>query len=155
MLVGLALTALLLQALYPVLAVSVLSWRNSVARTTVHQSARMALEAMERDLRFATIIAWPPPGGADSRVSVRLADSGGKQVAVGFQQGLSSGQNRRTLYRTYGAGRPVPLTQDVVNELKFSYTAPRLLRIELTVADPQTGAADRAAAAIVCLNVQE
>lgn len=126
-----------------------------MARTEVHQSARMALEAMTRDLRFATIIAWPPPGESDSRVSIRTLDAGGKQVAIGFKRGLSSGMNSRTLYRTYAQGQPVPLTQDIVSELRFEYCEPRLVKIALTVTDPLTGVASSASTAVTCVNVPE
>ena len=155
LLIGLALTALLLQALYPVLSVSLLSWRTTAARTEVHQSARLALEAMTRDLRLASIVAWPPPGGSDSRVSIRTMDTNGKQVAIGFQQGLPDGGNSRTLYRTYAQGRPSPLTRDVVSTLRFEYSEPRLVKIALTLTDPQTGVQDSATTAVTCVNVAE
>ena len=154
-LIGLALAGLLMQAMVPALSVSLMSWRTSVARTEAHQSARMALEAMERDLRYAAVIAWPPPGGVDSRVSIRTVGVDGKLVAIGFQRGLSSGQNRDTLYRTYAQGQPVPLTQNAVSELRFECPSPRLIRITLTLSDRQTGVADTATTAITCVNALE
>ena len=153
MLIGLALTALMLQAMLPLLATSVLSWKAGVARTTVHQSARLTLEAMTRDLRFASIIAWPPPGQSDSRISFQKIENDGSTNTIIFQRGLSSGLNQKTLYRTNTPGQPTPLTQDVVSDLSFEYDEPRLVKINMTVTDAETGMSDSVTAAIVCVNV--
>ena len=64
MLIGLMLTALILQAIPPLLSTAFVSWRQSVARTATHQSGRMAMEAMTRELRLASQIVSPLPGQA-------------------------------------------------------------------------------------------
>ena len=155
MMIGLALTVLLLQGMCSLLSTSVLSWRSSVARTEVHQSIRLAVETMTRELRFASTIAWPPPGQADNRISFRKTETNGQQNTMGFQQGLSSGQNRYTLYRTTAQGQPTPLTQNVVSSLQFEYDEPRLIKINMTVTDSETGISESLSTAITYVNGTE
>ena len=98
LLIGLALTVLLLQGMFSLLSTSVLSWRASVARTEVHQSVRLAVEAMARevaalakqqgctrllnDLREATI-----PSSASAIYSMpRITDEAG--VPPGLRRAL-------------------------------------------------------------------
>ena len=71
-LVWLMLTALLLQAVFPMLAVSFLSWETSAAQMETHQTARMAMETMTRELRYASAISRPLPEqyAADKGISV-------------------------------------------------------------------------------------
>ena len=155
LLIGLALTVLLLQGMFSLLSTSVLSWRASVARTEVHQSVRLAVEAMARDLRFASYIVWPPPGRTDNRISFCKTETNGQQSTMGFQQGLPSGQNRYTLYRTTAQGQPTPLTQNVVSLLQFEYTEPRLVKVSLTVTDGDTGISESLTTAITYVNEAE
>jgi prepilin-type N-terminal cleavage/methylation domain-containing protein len=142
LLIGLALTALLLQALFPLLSTSLLSGRSSVARTVVHQSARMAVEAITRDLRLASSIASPTDGATAAGIRFQRPNAQGKLETLNFQLGLSSGNYPQTLYRAISPGQPTPLTQNVVSELSFTFHAPRLVEIVLTLTDPDTGVAD-------------
>ena len=116
LLIGLMLTALILQAIPPLLSTSFLSWRQSVARTATHQSARMAMEAMTRELRLASEVVSPLPGQAAASVSVDAPDETGRTTRLTFRLGTNHGANRRTLYRISGGGQPTPLTEDTVSE---------------------------------------
>ena len=155
MLIGLMLTALILQAIPPLLSTAFVSWRQSVARTATHQSGRMALEAMTRELRLASQIVSPLPGQAAAAVSVDTTDETGKTSRLTFRLGTNLGANRRTLYRISGGGQPTPLTEDTVSELRFWYKPPHLLVIDLTLTDRETGLCDSLTSAVTCLNLAE
>lgn len=115
----------------------------------------MAIEAMTRELRFASVIAWPPPGQPDSRVRFRKLESDGSQSTLGFQLGLSSGQNPKAIYRTNTLGQASPLTENVASTLRFEYIEPRLVKIELIVTDDATGQQDFISTSVTCVNVVE
>ena len=68
-LLGLGLTTLLLQALFPLLATSLLAWNTAVARLTAHQTARMAMESMNDRWLLAKITG--PLRGTFSRPEMR------------------------------------------------------------------------------------
>ena len=91
LLIGLMLTALILQAIPPLLSTSFLSWRQSVARTATHQSARMAMEAMTRELRLASEVVSPLPGQAAASVSVDAPDETGRTTRLTFRLGTNHG----------------------------------------------------------------
>jgi type II secretory pathway pseudopilin PulG len=154
-LIGLALTALLLQALVPLLSTSFASWRLSTARMEMHQTARMATEAMTRELRFASSVSWPLPEQPDKVIRFKKVDPSGQIQSLIFQQGSPSGINSRTLYRINSPGEPTPLTQDVVSELNFKFQPPRLIRISLTVKDAQTQITDTVETWVSCLNLPD
>ena len=155
LLIGMMLTALILQAIPPLLSTSFLSWRQSVARTATHQSARMAMEAMIRELRLASQVVSPLPGQTAAAVSVDAPDETGKTTRLTFRLGTNLGANRRTLYRISGGGQPTPLTQDMVSELRFCYKPPHLLVIDLTLTDRETGVSDSLSSAVTCLNLPD
>ena len=154
-LIGLMLTALLLQCIPSLLSTSFSSWRHSVSRTVTHQTARMALEAMTRELRFAAAILSPQPGQTATAVQVETVDAAGKSARLTFRLGTNLGANQRTLYRISSGGQPTPLTQDTVTGLQFEFLQPRLLLISLTLTDRETGASDSINSAITCLNVPD
>ncbi len=154
-LIGLMLTALLFQGLFLLLSTSLMSWQTSVARTVVHQSARMSMEAMTRELRFASSIASPLPGQEASSIRFTRVDSAGNPQTLIFQLGLSSGRNTQTLYRVHTPGQPAPLTQNVVSSLSFRFQPPRLITISLTQTDPQTKISDTVQTSIACLNIPD
>lgn len=154
-LIGLMLTALLLQSLPPLLSTTFLSWQHSVSRTVTHQAARMAMEAMTRELRLASAVVTPLAGQSTAAVEVRTSNAAGQQVRLIFQLGTTLGANRQTLYRISAAGTPTPLTPDVVTALQFRFQPPRLLTIALTVTDPQTGVADSLTGGVLCSNVPD
>ena len=155
LLIGLMLTALILQAIPPLLSTSFMSWRQSVARTATHQSARMAMEAMIRELRLASQVVSPLPGQTAAAVSVDAPDETGKTTRLTFRLGTNLGANRRTLYRISGGGQPTPLTQDMVSELWFCYKPHHLLVIDLTLTDRETGVSDSLSSAVTCLNLPD
>jgi type II secretory pathway pseudopilin PulG len=155
LLIGLALTALLLQALFPLLFTSILSWNSSVARMSAHQSARMALEGMTRELRVATAVLSPLPGGRAAGIRFTLIDHNGKVQTLIFQRGLPSGGNAQTLYRINSPGQPTPLTEDVVSDIAFYFQPPRLVRISLTVTDAKTNSSDTVETGIICTNIPD
>ena len=154
-LLGLLLTALLMQALLPLLSTALLSWKTSVGRMEVHQVARMSTEAMIRDIRFASAIAWPPLNEADSRIQFQKRDSSGTLETLTFRQGSPSGLNPNTLYRIHSPGTPNPLTQNVVSDLRFEYLPPRLILISMTVTDPATQMAETVETSIHCDNLPD
>jgi prepilin-type N-terminal cleavage/methylation domain-containing protein len=154
-LIGLMLTALLLQALFPMLVTSFLSWQTSVSRMVTHQTARTAMEAMIRELRFASSIAVPLPGQRSSGIRFTKIDSAGNPQTLIFQQGSSSGMNTRTLYRINPPGEATPLTQEVVSDLYFQFQPPRLVFVSLTLADPQTKVSDTVQTSITCVNMPD
>lgn len=155
MLIGLMLTALLLQAIPPLLSTAFVSCRQSVARTATHQSGRMAMEAMTRELRLASAIVSPLPGQAAAAVSVDTTDETGKTTRLTFRLGTNLGANRRTLYRISAGGQPTPLTEDTVSELRFWYKPPHLLAVDLTLTDRETGVSDSLTSAVSCLNLAD
>lgn len=155
LLIGLMLTALLLQSLPPLLSSAFASWRQSVSRTVTHQSARMAMEAMIRELRLASEILSPLPRQTATVVRVDMLDEAGKTSRLIFQLGTTFGANPQTLYRISAGGQPTPLTENTVTALRFEFQPPRLLVIELTLTDPQTGVSDRLTSAVTCLNVPD
>ena len=154
-LIGLMLTALLLQAIPPLLSTAVVSWRQSVARTATHQSARMAMEAMLRELRPAWQVLSPSPGVAAATVTVDTLDEAGNKTRLTFRLGTALGTNRHTLYRISGGGQATPLTEDTVSELRFEYNPPNLLIVHLTLTDRDTGASDRLTGSVNCLNLPD
>lgn len=155
LLLGLALTAMLLQALFPLLSTSLLSSRSSISRTVVHQSARMAMEAMTRDLRFAASISSPSDGVPSQSIRFKRPGSGKTLESVSFQLGLSQGSNQQTLYRINEWGQPTPLTQNMVSGITFTFHAPRQVGILLTVTDTDTGASDTMENTITCANMPD
>ena len=155
LLIGMMLTALILQAIPPLLSTSFVSWRQSVARTATHQSARMAMEAMTRELRLASEVVSPLPGQAAASVSVDAPDETGRTTRLTFRLGTNHGANRRTLYRISGGGHPTPLTADTVSELRFCFKPPYLLVIDLTLTDRETGMGDSLTSAVTCLNLPD
>lgn len=154
-LVGLLLTALLMQALFPLLSMALLSWKASVARMEVHQAARMSTEAMMREIRFASAIFWPPLNQADSRIQFQKRDSAGALETLTFQQGSPSGLNQHTLYRIHYPGTPNPLTQNIVSELRFRHLPPRLIQISMTVTDTATQVSHTLETSIHCANLPD
>ena len=123
MLIGLMLTALLLQALFPLLHTSFLSWNVSVSRMVTHQTARTALAAMTRELRFASAVTSPSSGGSAAGIAFILRDANGKAQTLSFQRGLPAGGNSQTLYRITSPGQPVPLTENRGFGARFSVSA--------------------------------
>ena len=154
-LLGLLLTALLMQALFPLLSTALLSWKASVARMEVHQAARMSTEAMMREIRFASAIFWPPLNQADSRIQFQTRDSAGALQTLTFRQGSPSGLNPHTLYRIHSPGTPNPLTQNVISELRFRYLPPRLILISMTVTDSATQVSHTLETSIHCANLPD
>ena len=155
LLIGLALTTLLLQALFPLLSTSLLSSRSSVSRTVVHQTARMAVEAMTRDLRFASSVSSPTVGTTTSSIHFQRPGAGGKLETLIFQLGLPQGTYHQTLYRIIAPGQSTPLTQNVVSDLRFEFYEPRMVGIVLTVTDPDTGVADTMETTVTCANLSD
>ena len=154
-LIGLMLTALLLQSLPPLLSTTFLSWQHSVARTVTHQTARMAMEAMTRELRLASAIVRPTAGQGSTAVEVKITNEAGQVSRLIFQLGTTFGANPHTLYRISADGKPTPITENTVSQLQFAFQPPRLLIITLTLKDPQTGVADSLASAVTCTNVPD
>ena len=154
-LVGIGLTALLLEALFPLLSTSLLAWKSSVARMTVHQTARMAMESMIRELSLASALTWPLPGQPDSSVRFQLKEASDQTESLSFRLGTSSGLNSKTLYRVPGTGQPSPLTQNVVEVLQFRFEPPRRLWISLTVTDPERRATATLETGVTCLNAPD
>ena len=154
-LVGIGLTALLLQALFPMLSTSLLVWKSSVARMTAHQTARMAMESMIRELSLASDLTWPPPGQPASGVRFQLRETSGRTENLSFRLGTLYGQNMKTLYRVPGSGQPSPLTQNVVDVLQFRFEPPRRLWISLTVTDPERRVTATVETGVTCRNVPD
>ena len=154
-LVGIGLTALLLQALFPILATSLLAWKVSVARMTAHQTARMAMESMIRELSQASAISWPPPGQTSSSVRFQLRDSSDHTENLSFRLGTPSGLNAKTLYRVPGSGQPSPLTQNTVDDLQVRFESPRRLWISLTVTDPERRVTATVETGVTCRNAPD
>jgi type II secretory pathway component PulJ len=154
-LVGIGLTALLLQALFPMLSTSLLAWKSSVARMTAHQTARMAMESMIRELSLASALTGPLPGKPDSSARFQLRETSGQTESLSFRLGTSSGLNSKTLYRVPGSGQPSPLTQNVVEVLQFRFEPPRRLWISLTVTDPERRAAATVETGVTCRNLPD
>ena len=154
-LVGLGLTTLLLQALFPLLASSLLAWQTMVARLAVHQTARMAMASMARELRLASAVSWPPPGQADSKIQFQVRQATGQVDRLTFQLGAAGGVNGKTLYRVPASGQPSPLTQDVVDSLRFQFQPPGRIWISLTVTDPTARVAAVAETSVTCLNLPD
>ena len=154
-LVGIGLTALLLQALFPMLATSLLAWKVSVARMTAHQTARMAMESMIRELNQASAITWPPPGQISSSVRFQLRESSDQTENLSFRLGTPSGLNAKTLYRVPGSGQPSPLTQNTVDDLQVRFESPRRLWISLTVTDPERRITATVETGVTCRNAPD
>ena len=155
LLIGLMLTIILLQALFPLLITSFSSWRISVSRMVAHQTARTALEAMTRELHFASSVVLPLPGEGAAKIRFTRPDYAGKAQTIIFQRGTSSGGNEQTLYRINTSGEPVPLTQNVVSELSFQFQPPRLIAVRLTVSDWQTKVSDTVRTSVTCVNIPD
>ncbi len=154
-LIGLMLTALLLQGLFSLLSTSFKSWQVILARTQTHQTARMAMESMVRELRPASAINSPLPGQVLSGIRIVRPDMAGNSYSLVFQLGTTLGGNPRTVYRIAASGQPTPLTENTVTELQFELKPPRLVVIRLTVTDPQTGVSDSLDTAVTCINVPD
>ena len=89
-LIGLMLTALLMQSLPPLLFTTFLSWQHSVARTVTHQTARMAMEAMTRELRLASAVVRPAAGQNSAAVEVKITNEAGQVSRLIFQLGTTT-----------------------------------------------------------------
>ena len=154
-LVWLMLTALLLQAVFPMLAVSFLSWETSVAHMQTHQTARMAMETMTRELRYANSIVSPSGEQPANELNFTKIDSSGISQNLTFKQGSSPGKNMNTLYRINTRGEPSPITQNVVSDLYFQFIPPRLVFVSLTLTDQKTQVSDTVQTSITCVNVPD
>ena len=154
-LIGLMLTALLLQSLPPLLSGSFMSWQHSVARTVTHQTARMAMEAMTRELRLASEVVRPAAGQSSTAIEVKITNEAGQVSRLIFQLGTTLGANSHTLYRISSGGQPTPITENTVSQFQVAFQPPRLVTIKLTLTDPQTGVADSLASAVTCINASD
>lgn len=155
LLIGVLLTALLLQAVFSLLSSSFVAWKAQTARVQVHQTARMSMSALVRELRPAYGIVSPLPGGSGNEIKVVHKDATGNLQTLTFRTGTYWGKNPRTLYRTVAAGQPTPLTENCVSELKFTVESSRLVKIRMTVTDERTQLADTLEMAVVCRNAPE
>lgn len=152
LLVGLMLTAFLLQGLCPLLATSFAASRTLDGRLQSHQTARMAMEEMTHELRMAKAIESPLPNQPAQEIRFKTTESDGSLRSVSFHLG---GGDSRTLYRTRAPGQPTPVTQNVVTGLEFQVRSPQLVHISLTVTDPASQASVKLQDSVVCLNTPD
>ncbi len=132
LLVGMALTTLLMGALFSFLFVSLKSWQFGSSQSTVQQTARISLDSMVRELRYAKAISVPTTSGTVNTIT--FTNGRNPPDVVTYRLSTSSGANPRTLYRSVN-GVDNPLSENTVTALTFTVTQPRIIAISITVTD--------------------
>lgn len=140
--IGLMLTLVLMSAVFGLLSSSVMSWTQGAAHNDLEQSARIAVDSMVRELRYARAVTSVTSG------SIAFVNSGGDNVA--FRLGTSTNRNMNTLHRLNN-----PMTENNVSSLTFEQIGSRTVKISLTMHDAPTGQTKTLRTAVTCMNVPD
>jgi len=148
LLIGMALTSLLMAVLISFLFVSLKAWHFGSTQSTLQQTARISLDTMVRELRYAKTIQSPNGGGTVSAITF----TNFRNEAVTYSRGTSSGANPQTLYRRVFL-TDNPLTENTVTVLSFTVVRPRTVFAVITITDATSGQSETLQTAVTCLNV--
>ena len=134
LILGLALTSILLAALLNLFFVSLSAWLSGRDKMEAQQTARIAMDAMTREIRSdALSIAVPAGNGPSEILAIIVAnkDVPGKLDTIVFQR--TANTLYRKLNRWDGVQQSFPITEATVTELTFRVTQPRLVEISLGI----------------------
>ncbi len=148
LLIGIALSSLLMAVIFSFLFVSLKAWNTGSIRSELQQTARISLDTMVRELRYAKVIQLPSANGTASTITF----TNSRNEVVTYVCGTSSGVNQQTLYRRVFL-TDNPLTENTVTLLSFTVTRPRTVYAVITVTDTKSGLSETLQTAVTCLNV--
>lgn len=134
LLLGLALTSILLAALLNLFFTSLSAWLSGRDRLEAQQTARIAMDAMAREIRTDALRIAVPAGDGTSEtlaIIVENKDVPGKLDTIVFQR--TTNTLYRKLNRWDGVQQSFPITEATVTELAFKVTQPRLVEVSLEV----------------------
>lgn len=158
--IALALTAILLSALCSAFLVWGQGWRKGSARITLQQNARMAMDAMVRELRYNTGNIVTPAVGATPDDTIEFRNSGDYKTFKFYTASPVDYSGVATLYRYVQDDRsPAPGVDQItepsqvyVKSLSFDRKNVNTVEIRLVLSDRHYGFDEEIQTTIVCLN---
>lgn len=151
LIVGLALTVVVLTAVSSLLSGLLFSARIGTGHIELQQATRVAVDTMVRELRYAKQIIYPDAATTGVVDHITFINADGETVT--FSLGTTAGANLHTLYRTRG-GVDNPVSENNVSLLEFTVERPRLITVRIQATDQQGGVAEFTTA-VTCLNIPE
>lgn len=148
LLVGMALSSLLIGVLFSFLFVSLKAWHFGSIQSALQQTARISLDTMVRELRYAKTIQSPSGDGTANTITF----TNFRNEMIIYSRGTSSGANQTTLYRRVFL-TDNPLTENTVTALSFTVVRPRTVFAVITITDVNSGQQETLRTAVTCLNV--
>lgn len=132
--IGITIITILMSALFGLLSVSLISSRIGTAKVEAQETARIAVDAMVREIRNDALdITVPATNTTSSILSILVADDqdSTKRNTVTFYAAS------KTLYRKIdkwnGNSGTFPVTEGTVTNLLFEVEHPRIVKISLAV----------------------
>jgi type II secretory pathway pseudopilin PulG len=135
LIIGMALTVLLMGAAFDLFAVSLAAWKAGSVKVEVQETARVALDAMVREIRYDALQIANPADNRESNVlaiQVEAEDNPARRNTITFYRDAANVLYRR-LDKWDGSATAFPITEKTVTALAFTVTHPRLVEISLTV----------------------
>jgi len=148
LLIGIAVTSLLMTAMLSFLFVSLKAWNFGSTQSMLQQSARISLDTMIRELRYAKAIQSPSGNGTVEKITFLNF----RNEVITYSCGTTAGANPQTLYRRVNS-TDNPLTENIVTTVLFTVARPRTVSIMITLTDPNSGQTETLQTAVTCLNV--
>ncbi|HWR43648.1 PilW family protein [Sporomusa sp.] len=152
LMIGLGLTVLLMSAIFGLLFTSLRSWQQGKSHVEIHQTVRIAVDTIARQVRYAYTVSSP-----DGK-TLRIKSAAGIIV-------FGVDPETKALCITQGSGSPQPFAGNGVNDQEGSiiiidnpdgtpmFTAQgRLATIKITAKDKTTGATFTCQSAMAVLN---
>ncbi|VBB06874.1 Hypothetical protein LUCI_2111 [Lucifera butyrica] len=157
LLVGLLIGTLLLSAAVSILSTSVTVWQTGISRADLQETARIAVDTIIRDLRYATSVTLNSATG-----TITIIRPDGDTVIYGVNS------KTQTLCQTINNGSSLPFAGNGVNNqpgnirivpnsgdtAMFTSPADKQLRVLVTVQDGSTGITVALESSIVCLGAR-
>jgi type II secretory pathway pseudopilin PulG len=132
--IGMTLTIILMSAVFGLLSVSLTSSRIGIAKVEAQETARVAVDAMVREIRNDALdITVPATNTTSSTLSILIADDqdSTKRNTVTFY--VASKTLYRKLDKWNGNSGTFPVTEGTVTDLLFKVEHPRTVKISVTV----------------------
>lgn len=134
LLIGIALITILLSALFSLFAVAITSSRIGTAKVEAQETARIALDAMVREIRTDALdIITPATNAISDSLSIQVVDNNDNTKYNTITFYLASSTLYRKLNKWDGSTGTFPLTEGTVTHLQFDVRHPRTVKISLTV----------------------
>ncbi len=158
--IGLALTAILLSALCNAFVVWGQGWKKSSARINLQQNARIAMDAMVRELRYTAGKVIMPAEGATPVNIIEFRNTGDYKTLKFFVSSPSDYPGVLTLYRyakddrspSFGIDQLTEPSQVYVKTLSFERKNANTVEIRLMLSDRLYNLDEEIQTTIVCSN---